>query len=65
MPYASENTLQLPAIYLRTNFLSRKHLSQGAALVADNVNPYLTNGFSHHDQLDESTVICRGVRSDF
>ena len=29
------------------------------------VNPYLTNGFSHHYQLDESTFIVRGVRSDF
>ena len=28
-------------------------------------NPYLTNGFSHHYQLDESTFISRGVRSDF
>ena len=30
-----------------------------------NLNPYLTNGFSHHYQLDESTFIFRGVRSDF
>ena len=29
------------------------------------VNPYLTNGFSHHYHLDESIFICRGVRSDF
>ena len=28
-------------------------------------NPYLTNGFSHRYQLDESTFIFRGVRSDF
>ena len=28
-------------------------------------NPYLTNGFSHHYQLGESTFIFRGVRSDF
>ena len=28
------------------------------------INPYLTNGFSHHYQLDESTFIFRGVRSD-
>ena len=27
------------------------------------INPYLTNGFSHHYQLDESTFIFRGVRS--
>ena len=26
-------------------------------------NPYLTNGFSHHYQLDESTFIYRGVRT--
>ena len=29
------------------------------------LNPYLTNGFSHHYQLDEFTFIFRGVRSDF
>ena len=34
--------------------------------VSDNlINPYLTNGFSHHYQLDESTFIFRDVRSDF
>ena len=30
-----------------------------------NFNPYLTNGFSHHYQLDEPTFIFRGVSSDF
>ena len=29
------------------------------------LNPYLTNGFSHHCQWDESTFIFRGVRRDF
>ena len=29
------------------------------------INPYLTNGFSHHYHLDESTFIFRGVRIDF
>ena len=29
------------------------------------INPYLTNGFSHHYHLDESTFIFRGVRSNF
>ena len=29
------------------------------------VNPYLTNGFSHHNHLNESTFILREVRSDF
>ena len=29
------------------------------------INPYLTNGFSHHCQLGESTYILRCVRSDF
>ena len=28
-------------------------------------NPYLTNGFSHHYHLGESTFIFRGVKSDF
>ena len=29
------------------------------------INPYLTDGVSHHYQLGESTFIFRGVRSDF
>ena len=29
------------------------------------VNLYVTNGFSHHYQLDEPTFSFRGVRSDF
>ena len=29
------------------------------------INPYLTNELSHHYQLDESTFIFRGGRSDF
>ena len=29
------------------------------------INPYLTRGFSHHYQLDESIFIFRGVKSDF
>ena len=29
------------------------------------LNPYLTNGFCHHYQLDESTFIFRDVRNDF
>ena len=33
--------------------------------VMNELNPYLTNGFSHHYQLDESTFVFRGVRSDF
>ena len=28
-------------------------------------NLYLTNGFSHHYHLDQSTFIVRGARSDF
>ena len=28
-------------------------------------NEHVTNGFSHHYQLDESIFILRGVRSDF
>ena len=36
------------------------------ALASDRIlDPYLTHGFSHHYQLDESTFIFRGVRSDF
>ena len=29
------------------------------------INPYLTNGFSHHYHLGESTFVSRSVRSDF
>ena len=29
------------------------------------INPYLTNGFSHHYLLGESTVIFRGTMSEF
>ena len=29
------------------------------------INPYLTNGFSHHYQLGESTFIFRGVKNYF
>ena len=35
------------------------------AIVFITVNPYLTNGFFHHYHLGESTLIFRGVRSDF
>ena len=31
----------------------------------DRFNPYLMNGLSHHYHLGESTVIIRGIRSDF
>ena len=36
------------------------HCLQGKGL-----NPYLTNGLSHHYQLGESTFIFRGVKCDF
>ena len=36
-----------------------------AVRLANAVNLYLTNGFSHHYQLDESTFILRGVKSGF
>ena len=29
------------------------------------INPYLTNGVSHHYHLGESTFIFRGISSDF
>ena len=34
-------------------------------LLFTNLNPYLTNGFSHYYHLGESTFIFRGIRSDF
>ena len=36
----------------------RPHFSNG------NINPCLTNGFSHHYHLGKSTFVFRGVRSD-
>ena len=42
------------------NYLSSEQQDNVKAL-----NPYLTNGFSHHYQLGESTFIFRDVRSDF
>ena len=41
--------------------------TNNSSKVQDNyeVNPYLTNGFSHHYHLDEFIFIFRGVRSDF
>ena len=38
---------------------------QRAIYIGCLINPYLTNGYSHHYQLDESTFIFRGVRGDF
>ena len=29
------------------------------------IKPYLTNGFSHHYHLGESTSVLRGIRCDF
>ena len=41
------------------------YLTEFTLETACSFNPYLTNGFSHYYQLDESTFIFRGVRSDF
>ena len=30
-----------------------------------NINPFLTNEFTHHCHLEESTVIFKGIRIDF
>ena len=38
---------------------------QGILRYNDLLNPYLTNGFSHHYKLGESTFIFRGARSGF
>ena len=42
-----------------------KSIFPGQAQIFQTVNPYLTNGFSHHYHLDVSIFIFRGVRSDF
>ena len=36
-----------------------------ATLFGTQLYPYLTNGFSHHNHLGESTFSFRGVMSDF
>ena len=53
----------------RENILAKNNSNLGVVVhyvVASGlVNPYLTNGFSHHYHLDDSTFSFRGVRSDF
>ena len=39
--------------------------ANGNVLVMICINPYLANGFPHHNQLGEFTFIFMGVRSDF
>ena len=52
-------------------YVDGKSRNDGAAFLSNSgniiaaFNPYLTNGFSHHYQLGESTFIFKGVRSDF
>ena len=40
------------------------HYRGGLIRVLIVINPYLTNGFSHHYHLGESILIFRDVRSD-
>ena len=45
-----------------------RHTSQPAMELILSIiclNPYLTNGFSHHYHLVESTSVLRGIRCDF
>ena len=56
-------SLRISSIYMT------RLLSEAADISTNNksvtlLNAYLTNGFSHHYQFDESTFIFRGVRSD-
>ena len=44
-------------------YFKRSHIQINNYCV--NTNPYLTNGFSHHYQLGESTFIFRDIRGDF
>ena len=39
--------------------------AEAQVIVSLTINPYLTNGLSHHYYLDESTFILRGFRWDF
>ena len=45
-----------------TNGDKKVHFVENAEENGRSLNPYLTNGFSHHYQLGESTFIFRGVR---
>ena len=47
-----------------TMSLVLKNWAQAVCHIQD-LNPYLTNGFSNRYQLGESTFILRGSRSDF
>ena len=57
--------VDLFATFARTNFVGSLFLPTTHHDLLRFFNPYLTNGFSHHYHLDESTFIFRGVRSDF
>ena len=40
-------------------------MTEWSVVIRSLINPYLTNGFSHHYHLGESTFIVGGVMSDF
>ena len=52
-------------VYLTFSSLLLYTCSGGNGKNRAHINPYMTNGFSHHYHLEESTFIFRGVRSDF
>ena len=47
--------------FLEKDAGKRSHIGD---MIPYQLNPYLTNGFSHHYHLGPSTIIIRGVRSD-
>ena len=53
-------SLSIPMVTLTTS-----NVIQLAQVRIITFNPYLTNGFAHHYQLDESTFNFRGFRGDF
>ena len=40
-------------------------LHESVSMILTRFNPLVTNGLSHPYQLDESTFVFRGIRSDF
>ena len=53
------------SLFAESHFKAQYRLLKAYVIPRGWFNPYLTNNFSHHYQMGESTFIYRGVRSDF
>ena len=60
MPCRQEKGMEPVDVHLSISVCKLKSLDLNRL-----VNPFMTNGHVHHYHLDESTVIFRGIRSDF